>query len=65
MSRKAMAYLECHWGDVYTFAFEGGKHTARAKFGQHDLLEADSPEALLSLVRRHYPGSTSADLCST
>ena len=65
MSKVTVAYLRFHWDGVYTFAVAGGKYTARAAFGEHDLLEADSPGELLSLVRRHYPGSTSADLCST
>jgi hypothetical protein len=51
-----MAYLHDNWGEVYTFAVTNGKHTARARFSAHDLLEADTPEELLLLVRRHYPG---------
>jgi len=60
-----MAYLRYHWDGAYLFAIADGKYTARADFGQHDLLEADTPGELLSMLRRHYPGSTSADLCST
>jgi len=38
-----MAYLHDNWGEVYTFGVTNGKHTARARFGAHDLLEASFP----------------------
>lgn len=59
-----LAYLRFHWGQSYTFAARNGKYKARAKFGTHDVLEADSPDELLGMIHRHYPG-TSADLCGT
>lgn len=64
MSGVTMAWLRYHWDEVYTFAITNGTYTGRASFGNHYLLEDDSPEELLIKVRRHYPG-TRADLCST
>jgi hypothetical protein len=64
MNAVTIEYLKYHWGEVYTFSGSGGIYTARAAFGKHELLKADSPDELLLKVRRHYPG-TSADLCST
>jgi hypothetical protein len=65
MRATTMAYLRYHWDDAYVFAVIDGKYTARAKFGESDLLEADTPDKLLSMVRRHYPGNTGAGSCST
>jgi hypothetical protein len=65
MSATTMAYLRFHWDDAYIFAVTGGKYTARAKFGQADLLEAHTPDELLAMVRRHFPGDTGAGSCST
>jgi hypothetical protein len=56
--------LQFHWGDVYTLRKARGRYTAEAKFGDHDLLAADSPDELAAKLRRHYPG-TRADLSST
>ncbi len=64
MSGTTMAFLRFHWDDAYVFAVTDGRYTARAKFGEKDLLEADTPEKLLSMVRRHYPGNTCSG-CST
>jgi hypothetical protein len=64
MSVTTMDYLRHHWDDAYVFAVIDGRYTARAKFGEMDLLEADSPEKLLSMVRRHYPDNTGPG-CST
>jgi hypothetical protein len=59
-----MEYLRFHYGEVYDFTADGDKYAARAKFRDHEVLEAGSPAELLTLVRRHYPG-TRADLSST
>ena len=66
MSRAAdMQYLQWHWGDAYLIAEHDGTCTAQAKFGNRDVLEADSPSALLTLVRRHYPRNRSVIYSST
>jgi hypothetical protein len=63
--KTAMARLRHEWDSAYMLAIIDDKYTARARFGERDLLEADTPGELLCVIRRHYPGSTSADLCST
>jgi hypothetical protein len=65
MSKTVMTRMRDDWESVYALAIIDGKYTARARFGKHDLLKADTPEELLSMIRRHDPGSTSADLCNT
>jgi hypothetical protein len=65
MSAITIAYVRYHWDEVYAITVTNRTYSARANFGEHDLLEAKTPEALLSLIRHYYPGSTSADLCST
>jgi hypothetical protein len=64
MSTVTTAYLRFHWEGPYRFAKANGKYTATATFGSHDVLEADSPAELLTMVRRHYPG-LSGELSST
>jgi hypothetical protein len=66
MTRAAdMQYLRWHWGEEYELADEDGRCTAVARFGSRDVLEADSPSALLVLVRRHYPRTRRTDRSST
>lgn len=59
-----MQYLRQHWDEVYTFAKQNGRYIAREKFGKHEELTADTPEQLLTMIRRHYRGPR-ADLSST
>jgi hypothetical protein len=56
MKAVTMDYLRIHYGRTYEFSAQDGKCFARALFGSGDVLEADSPAELLTLVRRHYPG---------
>ena len=61
-----MRYLQWHWGDVYQFTWEpDGTCTAQARFGSNDTLTANTPNELLTLVRRHYPRHKISDQCST
>lgn len=55
---KAIRYLHLNWGEVYRITVGDARCTAQARFGSHDVLIADGPVELLSLMRRHYPGST-------
>jgi len=58
MTGISLEFLSFHWGTAYSFGMTtAGHYTARASFGAHDALEAGSPELLLTLVRRRYPGT--------
>jgi hypothetical protein len=59
MPGLTMEYFRTHWGDVYAFAEQNGQYTAREKFGHHEELAADTPEQLLTKIRRHYRGPRS------
>jgi hypothetical protein len=61
METVTVEYLRFHYGNVYAFTSEDGTYTAVAQFGGRDVLEADSPAELLTLVRRHYPGRSAED----
>lgn len=54
--REALAHLRYHWGQEYTFRLADGIYTATARYGspQRDTLAADTPEDLLTQIRRHY-----------
>jgi hypothetical protein len=56
MSTVTMDYLRFHWEGPYTLTKTNGKYTATATFGSHDVLVADTPVELLTMLRRHYPG---------
>lgn len=56
MSTVTMEYLRFHWEGPYKVSKVSGKYVATATFGSRDVLEADSPSALLTKLRHHYPG---------
>ena len=65
VTRADMKYLRWHWEQDYEITEDNGRFTARARFGSRDVLEADSPVELLTLVRRHYPRHRGTEQCST
>lgn len=63
--QEALAQMRYHWGDSYRFAVVDGRYTATAKFGQRDVLAANSPDALLAKIRQHYRPDLLEERCST
>jgi len=64
MTGITLAFLRYHWDEVYNFTRDGPQYVATAKYGQRDRLTANTPEQLLSMVRRHYRPPP-AERCST
>ncbi len=59
-----MKLVRLGWAREYEVWEKDGKCFARARFGKHDVVEADSPGELLIKLRFHYPG-TFKESCST
>jgi hypothetical protein len=56
-TEQQLIHLNTHWGSRYDFAAPKdlhGKWIAKAKFGEHDDLQAQSATELLLAVRDHY-----------
>jgi hypothetical protein len=54
---QQVIFLNLHWGRMYVFTAPAGGSTtwtARARFGEHDELQAESAGELLLSVRAHY-----------
>ena len=54
-----LAYIRFAWRGAYVVnppLGPGRRWQAKATFGTRDVLEADSADSLLGMIRRHYPG---------
>jgi hypothetical protein len=56
-TEQRLIFLNTHWGSKYEFTAPktlGGNWGAKAKFGEHDELQAATSTELLEQVRSHY-----------